>query len=107
MHFQENISRLDIPHLLLDELMMEPCCALKYYPAVDVCQNEKVGTREQIRVINTVVHKHVYCHVIAQDGDQESKRRAVEQAEEEDFGNSRRGLVSAWLRGGVRFRSRD
>ena len=27
-----------------DELMMEPCCALKYYPAVEVCQNEKVVT---------------------------------------------------------------
>ena len=27
-----------------DELMMEPCCALKYYPAVEVCQNEKVAT---------------------------------------------------------------
>ena len=21
---------------------MEPCCALKYYPAVDACQSEKV-----------------------------------------------------------------
>ena len=25
-----------------DELTMEPCCALKYYPAVDACQSEKV-----------------------------------------------------------------
>ena len=25
-----------------DEMTMEPCCALKYYPAIDVCQSEKV-----------------------------------------------------------------
>ena len=28
--------------LFSDELTMEPCCALKYYPAVDACQSEKV-----------------------------------------------------------------
>ena len=36
-----------------------------------------------------------------QDGDTETKRRAVEQAEEEDFGNSMRGQVSSstwWAR---------
>ena len=36
----------DIKHskndLWPDELTMEPCCALKYYPAVDACQSEKV-----------------------------------------------------------------
>jgi hypothetical protein len=25
----------------IDELMMEPCCALKYYPEIDTCVNEK------------------------------------------------------------------
>ena len=28
--------------LQTDEMTMEPCCALKYYPAIDVCQSEKV-----------------------------------------------------------------
>ena len=53
-----------------DELMMEPCCALKYYPAVEVCQNEKVATfMEKIMVtihIISIVHIIVYivCIVI-------------------------------------------
>ena len=25
----------------IDELMMEPCCALKYYPEIEICVNEK------------------------------------------------------------------
>ena len=28
----------------IDELMMEPCCALKYYPEIDTCVNEKQVT---------------------------------------------------------------
>ena len=71
-----------------DELMMEPCCALKYYPAVDVCQNEKV-----VLVLVLVL---VYPAPL-QDGDVETKKRAVVQAEEEDFGNTKRGLVGGWL----------
>ena len=55
--------------------MMEPCCALKYYPAVEVCQNEKVATyMDKIIVtihIISIVHIivmmiiliiHVYIH---------------------------------------------
>ena len=36
-------------------------------------------------------------HICTQDGDVETKRRALEQAEEEDFGNDKTGLVSWWL----------
>ena len=50
---------------------MEPCCALKYYPAIDVCQSEK-------------------------EGDLESKKRALEQAELEDFGQSKAGQWRSW-----------
>ena len=55
-----------------DEMTMEPCCALKYYPAIDVCQSEK-------------------------EGDQEAKTKALEAAEEEDFGQSTLGLWRTWL----------
>ena len=39
-----------------DELMMEPCCALKYYPAVEVCQNEKVATFMDDNKIMVTIH---------------------------------------------------
>ena len=43
---------------------MEPCCALKYYPEIEVCQSEK-------------------------DGDIANKQKELELAEEEDFGTTR------------------
>ena len=113
---------------------MEPCCALKYYPAVEVCQNEKVPTpRHRDEYTKTrfnlflvgqnekvptprPIHKHTVLFMVVfgsrvflslikstsdhyhdpklrKDGDVETKRRALEQAEEEDFGNSKKGLV--------------
>ena len=33
----------DLEYWGVDELAMEPCCALKYYPQIDVCQSEKVS----------------------------------------------------------------
>ena len=53
-------------------MSMEPCCALKYFPALDVCQSEK-------------------------DGDLDAKKRSMEQAEEEDFGNSKFGKWRSWM----------
>ena len=51
---------------------MEPCCALKYFPELDVCQSEK-------------------------DGDLDAKKRALEQAEEEDFGSTKFGKWRSWM----------
>lgn len=51
---------------------MEPCCALKYYPQIDVCQSEK-------------------------DGDIATKKKEIELAEEEDFGNTWWGNTRSWL----------
>ena len=31
----------DLEYWGIDELMMEPCCALKYYPEIETCVNEK------------------------------------------------------------------
>ena len=38
----------------LDELTMEPCCALRYYPAVDACQCEKVG--EKLKHLRSMIY---------------------------------------------------
>ena len=39
------VLQKDLEYWGIDELMMEPCCALKYYPEIETCVNEKqVGT---------------------------------------------------------------
>ena len=53
-------------------MTMHPCCELKYYPLVEVLQTEK-------------------------DGDIENKRRALEQAEEENFGSSCIDEWRSWM----------
>ena len=64
--------RRDFEYWGIDELDLEPCCALKYFPALDVCQSEK-------------------------DGDLDAKKQAMEQAEEEDFGSSKFGKWRSWM----------
>ena len=66
------VLQKDITYWGVDELTMEPCCALKYYPEVDVLQSEK-------------------------DGELKKKRKVLEQAAEEDFGNSEWALWRSWM----------
>ena len=44
------VLQKDMEYWGIDELMMEPCCALKYYPEIETCVNEKQvgGTRGAI-----------------------------------------------------------
>lgn len=35
------VLQKDLEYWGIDELMMEPCCALKYYPEIEQCVNEK------------------------------------------------------------------
>ena len=65
-------SSKDLEYWCIDELTMEPCCALKYYPQIDVCQSEK-------------------------DGDIAAKKLEMELANEEDFGSSCMGQWRSWL----------
>ena len=67
---------------------MEPCCALKYYPAIDVCQSEKASIKSSDEDRPPLFP--------IQDGDLEAKKRALEQAEEEDFGPSILGQWRTW-----------
>ena len=42
------VLQKDLEYWGIDELMMEPCCALKYYPEIEICVNEKqVGAKSQ------------------------------------------------------------
>ena len=66
------VLQKDLEYWCIDELTMEPCCALKYYPQIDVCQSEK-------------------------DGDIAAKKLEMELANEEDFGNSCLGQWRSWL----------
>ena len=43
------VLQKDLEYWAIDELMMEPCCALKYYPEIEICHNEK-----QVRTEETV-----------------------------------------------------
>ena len=34
------MTRCDLEYWGIDELLLEPCCALKYYPEIEICQKE-------------------------------------------------------------------
>ena len=43
------VLQKDLEYWGIDELMMEPCCALKYYPEIETCVNEKQVGRARAR----------------------------------------------------------
>ncbi|XP_023335014.1 potassium voltage-gated channel protein Shab [Eurytemora carolleeae] len=57
------VLQQDLEFWCIDELVMAPCCALKYYQQLEIGQNEK-------------------------DDDNNTRKKEIELAEEEDFGNS-------------------
>jgi len=66
------VLQQDLQYWDIDDMTMEPCCSLKYFPCLEVCRSEK-------------------------EGEQDAKKRAVEQAAEEDFGESSAGQWRHWL----------
>ena len=44
------VLQKDLEYWGIDELMMEPCCALKYYPEIETCVNEKQVGRARARL---------------------------------------------------------
>lgn len=67
-----SVFEKDLDYWNIDPYSLEPCCALKYFPEVDVRQNEK-------------------------DMDLRAKIKAMETAEEEDFGSSPLSELRGWL----------
>ncbi len=57
------ITRDDLNYWGIDELLIEPCCAVRYYPEIEICQNEL-------------------------DMEEDEKRKEVEREKLEDFGPS-------------------
>ena len=66
------VMQTNIQYWAIDELLIESCCSLKYYPQLDVCQNEK-------------------------SGDIEAKKMTEEKMKEENFGTSKFGRFRSWL----------
>ena len=66
------VFQKDLEYWIIDEFLLEPCCSLKYFPEVDVCQSEK-------------------------DGDLQAKLKARATAAEEDFGYSKSGQLRGLL----------
>ncbi len=56
----------------IDELLLEPCCALKYYPEIELCVKEV-------------------------EGEEISRRKQKERKQMEDFGDSKVGRLRKFL----------
>ena len=53
------VLQKDLEYWGIDELMMEPCCALKYYPEIEICHNEK-QVRAWVMPINRILAALVF-----------------------------------------------
>ena len=66
------VMQSDLDYWGIDELLIESCCSLKYFPQLEICTNEKLG-------------------------DNQAKRKTEENLEKENFGDSKIGLFRSWL----------
>ena len=54
------VLQRDLLYWGLDDMSMEPCCALKYFPELDVCQSEKDGDLDAKKKASS----HIYLDYI-------------------------------------------
>jgi hypothetical protein len=66
------VTKIDLDYWRIDELLLEPCCALKYYPEIELCVKEV-------------------------EGEEISRKKTREREQEENFGNSRLGRIRKYL----------
>eukprot|EP00094_Tigriopus_californicus_P010656 TCALIF_10280-PA protein Name:"Similar to Kcnb1 Potassium voltage-gated channel subfamily B member 1 (Rattus norvegicus)" AED:0.14 eAED:0.14 QI:442/0.5/0.6/0.8/0.25/0.4/5/0/478 len=66
------ITKEDMNYWGIDELLIEPCCAVKYYPEIEVCQSEI-------------------------DMEEDEKQKAIDREKLEDFGPSKLGRLRKFL----------
>ena len=62
----------DSTSLDISSILTEPCCALKYYPEIEICVKE-------------------------QKGEQEAKRKEAQRLEDENFGTHLIGRIRTYL----------
>ena len=76
LHFDAEICALvyktELEYWGVDELLMDPCCALKYYPDIELCVSEL-------------------------NGEEKAKQRQAIKEQEEDFGETRLGKLRKTL----------
>jgi len=72
VHFFFLLLRQDLEYWGVDELLLEPCCALKYYPEIELCVKEV-------------------------EGEERSRAKQAERKATEDFGDTRVGRARKWL----------
>ena len=41
------VTKKDLEYWMMDELLLEPCCALKYYPEIELCHKEVANNAAQ------------------------------------------------------------
>jgi hypothetical protein len=66
------VTKNELEYWDIDELLLEPCCALKYYPEIELCFKEI-------------------------QGEEESKKKDEQRQKEEDFGKSVVGRVRKYM----------
>ena len=66
------VTKKELEYWGIDELLLEPCCALKYYPEIELCVKEI-------------------------EGEEESRLKQQARKLDEDFGRSRTGRVRKYL----------
>ena len=66
------VTKYDLEYWGIDELLLEPCCALRYYPEIELCVKEV-------------------------EGEENSRRKTKERREAENFGDTRIGKIRKYL----------
>ncbi len=68
------VTKKDLEYWGVDELLLEPCCALKYYPEIELCVKEIQGeeqsrAKQQVHVPKTKIYGvGCYNRSLPQDG---------------------------------------
>ena len=66
------VTKCDLEYWGIDELLLEPCCALRYYPEIELCVKEV-------------------------EGEEISRKKTKERRQAEDFGPSKIGKIRKYL----------
>ena len=66
------VTKCDLEYWGIDELLLEPCCALRYYPEIELCVKEV-------------------------EGEEISRKKTKERRQAEDFGPTKIGKIRKYL----------